>query len=195
MTSLRRDLVQVSELMRNSMGRIHDITPAAALSNAPSLRGSDTGGAAALKPAGSVTAAAPTRFHSLEPATSVASFYSAVGADDQAAAQSDLPSPAGSQGELERRDLTHAAAVAGLADGSTTVSSAFQPAAQLQKQKQDGPVSIESIELQGLKPANKALGLSSQVADALKQPSPAGAYVVRDVKISSLASELEPVMQ
>eukprot|EP00878_Enallax_costatus_P011272 GHUV01011769.1.p1 GENE.GHUV01011769.1~~GHUV01011769.1.p1 ORF type:complete len:887 (+),score=340.48 GHUV01011769.1:35-2695(+) len=199
MTSLRRDLVHVGDLMRNSIGRIQDITPAASLSLAPSTRLSSDAADARLPPgtkaAGSITTAAPSRYSSidpsgLEPTASVASYYSAVGDDGTDPPVHELPSPAASQRGLERQELTGAASFAESPNGGAVLSHPGR-AVSPQPRQQDGPTSSDDIEIMT---GAKAGALSARVAEALKQPVPAGAYVVRDVKISRLAGELEPVL-
>lgn len=198
MTSLRRDLVHVSELMRDSISRLQDITPAAALSPSTRVTMSDSGSVSAptgTKATGSMAMASPSRYSSLEPTASVASYHTAIGVDDVSGIGAGTPSRAASQEELQLQELTGAAALATLTDGRGASSSPGPVTQQQQQQQQDGPaLKLDGIELQGLEAGKKAGGLSAQVADALKQPVPVGAYVVRDIKISRLAGELEPVM-
>jgi hypothetical protein len=199
MTSLRRDLVAVSDLMRDSVSRLQDTTPAAALSASSrvSLNDSDCGGVCSgAKAAGSGIMVPTSRFSSLEPTASAASYYTAVGTDDGPGSKSGLCSPAASQKELQHQKLTRAAAIAGQTDNHAAPGGPEPSASQEQQQQPqvEPALQLTDIELQGLKAGKKPGGLSTQVADALKQPVPVGAYVVRDIKISRLAGELEPIL-
>lgn len=210
MTSLRRDLVHVGDLMRNSIGRLQDITPATPLSLAPSTLlssgdATDARQSATGNTAGSITTSAPpTRLSSIEPdalehASPVASYHTAV-ADCSAPLQAyDLPSPAAPHQELELREPTGTASFAESPDGGTKLvrpgrTNAPRQKPQQQQEKEEGPIRPNDIECEGLTSDGLAGALSTRVAEALKQPVPAGAYVVRDVKISRLAGELEPVL-
>ncbi|WIA31642.1 hypothetical protein OEZ86_002522 [Tetradesmus obliquus] len=210
MSTLRRDIVHVSELMRDSISRIQDITPAASLGAAGSSRLSDPGlppsrlslsaaegaggssssaGAGVAAPAS--PAVAPASRLSIDPTSGVGVGSSAADAAAAAAlAGLELPSPVpASEG------LTGVHGIAGLAEtGPSASNSRAATPHQLHPQQQQHAVDADGIQLQLMKQqaSSKQRGkLSAVVSEALQQPIPAGAFVVRDVKISRLAGELD----
>jgi hypothetical protein len=211
MSTLRRDIVHVSELMRDSISRIQDITPAASLGAAGSSRLSDPGltppsrlSLSAAEAAGNSNdgsaggaAVVPASRLSIDPSSGISSGVQAadVGADAAEAAALaalELPSPVpASEG------LTGVHGIAGLAEqGASTNSSRAATPHQLlpQQQQQQHAVDADGIQVQLVKQqvSSKQRGkLSAVVSEVLQQPIPAGAYVVRDVKISRLAGELD----
>jgi hypothetical protein len=222
MSTLRRDIVHVSELMRDSISRIQDITPATSLGAAGSTRLSDAGlppsrlslsAAEVAVPAGgnsrssaggvsgpATAAVVPASRLSIDPTSGVgssgesAAAGSGAGAAEAAAlAALELPSPVpASEG------LTGVHGIAGLAEQGPSASSsrAATPHQLLaQQQQQQHAVDADGIQLQVVvkqQASSKQRGkLSAVVSEALQQPIPAGAYVVRDVKISRLAGELD----
>lgn len=203
MSTLRRDLVHVSELMRDSIVRIQDITPAATIaastrtsdsSSAPpgAVRLSfDAGTAGAAAAPSSRTAKAAAAAGARPAALAVELVGSGAGAGSTAgtapaASLVELPSPVATH-----QELTGVSGIAGLADlGASTQSSRAATPQQLEVGR---AVSPDGIKLQGLKQQQGKSKLSATVAEALQQPTPAGAYVVKDVKISRLAGALEPM--
>jgi hypothetical protein len=227
MSTLRRDIVHVSELMRDSISRIQDITPASSLAAAGSTRVSDPGMppsrlslsaaevAVAVPAAGSSSssggaagglsssaaagaAVVPASQLSIDPTSGVSSsgnVAAANAAEAVALAALELPSPvAGCEG------LTGVHGIAGLAEaGASANNSRAATPHQLmppspQQQQQQRVVDPDGIQVQLMKQqaSSKQRGkLSAVVSEALQQPIPAGAYVVRDVKISRLAGELD----
>uniref|UniRef100_A0A383VUE4 Uncharacterized protein n=1 Tax=Tetradesmus obliquus TaxID=3088 RepID=A0A383VUE4_TETOB len=214
MSTLRRDIVHVSELMRDSISRIQDITPAASLGAAGSSRLSDPGlppsplslsaaegaggssssaGAGVAAPAS--PAVAPASRLAIDPISGVGVGSSAADAAAAAAlAGLELPSPVpASEG------LTGVHGIAGLAETGPSASNSraatpHQLHPQQQQQQQQHAVDADGIQLQLMKQqaSSKQRGkLSAVVSEALQQPIPAGAFVVRDVKISRLAGELD----
>jgi hypothetical protein len=226
MSTLRRDIVHVSELMRDSISRIQDITPASSLAAAGSTRVSDPGmppsrlslsaaeaavpaggssssggaGGGAPTASGAAAAVVPASRLSIDPTSGVsgtgqAAAAAAAGAAEVVAlAALELPSPvAACEG------LTGVHGVAGLAEqgASANNSRAATPhqlvlSPQQQHQRVIDPDGIQVQVVKQPEASSKQRGkLSAVVSQALQQPIPAGAYVVRDVKISSLAGELD----
>lgn len=66
---------------------------------------------------------------------------------------------------------------------ATPTANGLQPAA--------AAVSADGVRVEVAGPATPPSSLSAAVAAVLQQPAPAGAYVVRDIKISRLAGELD----
>jgi hypothetical protein len=228
MSTLRRDIVHVSELMRDSISRIQDITPASSLAAAGSTRVSDPGMppsrlslsaaevAVAVPAAGSSSssggaagglsssaaagaAVVPASQLSIDPTSGVSSsgnVAAANAAEAVALAALELPSPvAGCEG------LTGVHGIAGLAEAGASANNSraatphqLMPPSPQQQQQQQRVVDPDGIQVQLMKQqaSSKQRGkLSAVVSEALQQPIPAGAYVVRDVKISRLAGELD----
>lgn len=138
MSTLRKDLVHVSELMRDSIIHMQDITPASALA----ARTSD---AATAPPAAMASGGGKA-----PPVVAVAAANGPVG-------HPLAPSPTPPRVVVSAHDV------------------------QLQERPAEG-TSTSSV-------------LLSAVTSALAEPVPPGAYVVRDVKISHLAGELDAFTQ
>jgi hypothetical protein len=227
MSTLRRDIVHVSELMRDSISRIQDITPASSLAAAGSTRISDpgmppsrlslsaaevavsvpaagsssNGGTAAGRSSSSSAAAGaavvPASQLSIDPASGVSSTGNAAAAgagEAVALAALELPSPVAG-----REGLTGVHGIAGLAEAGASANNSraatphqlMPPSSQQQQQRVVDPDGIQ-VQVVKQQASSKQRGkLSAVVSEALQQPIPAGAYVVRDVKISRLAGELD----
>lgn len=184
MSTMRKDLVHVSELMRDSLSRIQDISPAAALdvpsgSSSSPLRGGTGAGAA--------TATIAAAAHTLAPAA----LASESNAPSCPPAWNDT-SPIG----LQQPELAGAAAVASTRPGTPEPGTWAQHSmgsivADVPVKRPQSGISANGVQLEGLG-GRAAAPVSACVAAALSQPIPPG--VVRDVKLSRLAGELEPTM-
>lgn len=181
MSSLRRDLLHVGELMHDSISRRQEPQPAHSLSGpAASIHAEGNPGRLA-KHLDAGNHAASGMLNNINANRRGSSSHSIDVERGTSTGAASAVLSAAAEHELEQQRAALQGTYPAVAGADAT------------QQQQPYVIDTDNISLQGLKVSTSRSTLSGQVAEVLGQSAAAGTFVVHDVKISKVAGSLEPV--